>query len=124
MITNITPAIAAFFTTSLVITRQVSRLREMADEALLSIHRKLIDAEERERTRIARELHDDINQRIALMALDLEQLEQTPSESVAEASSYIQKLVQRLSEIGADLHAISPRNRKLGFAHGTGSSPG
>src|SRR5271154_5086879 len=36
-------AIAAFLTTSLVITRQVSRLREMTDEALLSVHRKLID---------------------------------------------------------------------------------
>jgi signal transduction histidine kinase len=100
-------ATAAFLTTSLVITRQVSRLREMTDKALLSIHRKLIDAEERERTRIARELHDDINQRISLVALDLAQLEQTPSESVAEVSSYIQKVLQRLSEIGADLHAIS-----------------
>jgi signal transduction histidine kinase len=100
-------AIAAFLTTSLVITRQVSRLREMTDEALISIHRKLIDTEERERTRIARELHDDINQRISLVALDLAQLEETPSASVAELSSYIQKLLQRVSEIGADLHTIS-----------------
>src|SRR5277367_1492671 len=54
-------AIAAFLTTSLVITRQVFRLREMTDEALSSVHRKLIEADEREHTRIARELSEDIN---------------------------------------------------------------
>jgi signal transduction histidine kinase len=101
-------AIAAFLTTSLVITRQVSRLREMTNEALSSIHRKLIDAEERERTRIARELHDDINQRISLVALDLAELEeQTLSESDAEVGRQIQKILQRVSTIGADLHSIS-----------------
>lgn len=96
-------AIAAFLTTSLVITRLISKNREMADEATLSVHRKLIDAEERERISIAKEIHDDINQRIALVAFNLEQLEQSPSKS----PRHIRNLWESVSEIGADLHSIS-----------------
>jgi PAS domain S-box-containing protein len=42
-----------------------------ANEALESIGGKLIEAQEKERRRIARELHDDICQRLALLALEL-----------------------------------------------------
>ena len=48
-------AIVAFLTTSLVITRLVSRVRKLADEALSSVSHKVIEAEERERQRIARD---------------------------------------------------------------------
>ncbi len=51
--------------------------RKLADEALTSMSRKLIEAHEEERTWIARELHDDINQRIALMAIELDRWNQT-----------------------------------------------
>jgi signal transduction histidine kinase len=105
-------AITVFLATSLVITRLVTKLRKMTDEAVSSVHRKLIDAEERERSRVARELHDDISQRIALVAFGLDQLrelEQSPSKSAAEVSNCIQELWQRVSEIGADLHAVSHR---------------
>lgn len=107
-------AITAFLTVSVVIARLVSRLRKMADDALSSVHRKLIDAEEREYTRIAKELNEDINQRVALVAFGLEQLgeqEHTPSESVTEVSGHTRELWQRVSDIGADLHAISHRLR-------------
>lgn len=67
-------AITAFLITSLVIARLVSKLREMRDEALSSVNRKLIEAEERERTRIGKELDDNICQRMTLLALQLEQL--------------------------------------------------
>jgi signal transduction histidine kinase len=105
-------AIIAFLTTSVVIVRLVSKLRKMVEDARFSVHRKLIDAEEREYTRIARELNEDINQRIALVAFGLEQLgEHAPSESVAEGNEHARELWQRVSEIGADLHAISHRLR-------------
>ena len=47
--------------------------RKQAEEALLGMSRKLIEAHEQERTRIGRELHDDIVQRLALLAVQLEQ---------------------------------------------------
>jgi signal transduction histidine kinase len=43
----------------------------------------LIEAQEQERHRIARELDDDINKRLAMLALDLEQMQDSPSESGA-----------------------------------------
>ena len=35
--------------------------RKLAEEALSSVGRRLIEAQEQERTWIARELHDDVN---------------------------------------------------------------
>ncbi len=50
--------------------------RKRGEEALASVSRRLIEAQEQERARIARELHDDIVQRLALIAVELEKLHQ------------------------------------------------
>lgn len=47
--------------------------RQRASEALSTIGRRLIEAHEQERTWIGRELHDDISQRLAMLALELNQ---------------------------------------------------
>lgn len=83
--------------------------RKLADEALSNVSRRLIEAHEEERTRIARELHDDINQRLALLEIELEQLEATPLGLSAEASLHLQAFRQRLSEVASDVQAISHR---------------
>jgi signal transduction histidine kinase len=67
-------AVAAFLITSVIIAGLVSRLRMMREAALSSVNRKLIDAEERVRGRIGKELHDDIEQRLALLAITAAQL--------------------------------------------------
>ncbi len=46
--------------------------RKLAEEALARMGRRLIEAHEQERTWIARELHDDVLQRMALLMIDLE----------------------------------------------------
>ena len=57
--------------------------RKRAEEALASVSRRLIEAQEQERSRIGRELHDDIGQRLALLGIELDQLQQTPPDSPA-----------------------------------------
>ncbi len=52
--------------------------RKLAEAALSNVSRKLIEAQEQERTRIGRELHDDIGQRLALLAVELQQLREHP----------------------------------------------
>ena len=47
--------------------------RKKAEAALTDLSGRLINAQEEERRRIARELHDDLNQRLALLAIGLEQ---------------------------------------------------
>ena len=98
-------AIAAFLITSLLIAQLVSRLRRMAEEALSSVDRRLIDAEEQERTRIARELHDDIGQRIALLTVELEQFDSP--DLPADVCGCIGELRKRSAEIATDIQTLS-----------------
>jgi signal transduction histidine kinase len=83
--------------------------RKFAEEALASVSRRLIEAQEEERAWIARELHDDINQRIALLANQLEQWAQHSSNSVVEVTDHIRRACQDVSKLGTDIQALSHR---------------
>jgi PAS domain S-box-containing protein len=83
--------------------------RKQAEEALASVSHKLIEAQEKERTRIARELHDDINQQVALAAVELEGLQQSNPNLDSEARRLMKALVKRISDIGMEVQAISHR---------------
>jgi PAS domain S-box-containing protein len=83
--------------------------RKLAEQTLSNVSSRLIEAQEQERTRIARELHDDINQRIALLTIELEGLKHHSPDSTPEGRSRIQKIVERTKEINKDVHAISHR---------------
>jgi PAS domain S-box-containing protein len=77
--------------------------RKEAEDALSAMTRKLIEAQEQERARIGRELHDDINQRLAMLSVELEQLQLAPS----EAPRRVQELRKRVTEISNDVQALS-----------------
>jgi signal transduction histidine kinase len=83
--------------------------RKLAEEALSTMSRRLIEAQEEERTWIARELHDDFNQRIALLAVNLASLKQTLPASAVELNSRIGKAYDLVSELGSDIQALSHR---------------
>ena len=70
---------------------------------------RLIEAQDEERKRIAREIHDDYSQRIAMVAMDLENLAENVGESSGETSQQFHELFDRISELGADLHSLSHR---------------
>jgi PAS domain S-box-containing protein len=82
---------------------------KLAEEALATVSRRLIEAHEEERTRIARELHDDLNQQIALLAVELEQCGQCVPESAVDVQGYIHHACRRLSDIGKEVQALSHR---------------
>jgi PAS domain S-box-containing protein len=92
----------------LIFAEEITR-RKQADEALASVSHKLIEAQEKERTRIARELHDDINQRLALLAVELEQLQQNNPGADGEVRRRMIDLVRHITEIGMGVQAISHR---------------
>jgi signal transduction histidine kinase len=77
--------------------------RKRAEESLSGMTRKLIEAQEQERARIGRELHDDINQRLAMLAVELGQLEENPS----EVRSRVQELRRQTTELSNDVQAFS-----------------
>jgi len=82
---------------------------KLAEESLASMGRRLIEAHEEERTWIARELHDDVNQRIALVAIELERWSQHLPESAADLHDHIHHARQRLSDVSKDIQALSHR---------------
>jgi signal transduction histidine kinase len=83
------------------------RLREPA-HAVHELSRRLILAQEEERRRIARELHDHLNQQLALLAIDLQQLAMSTSTSAA-LTARLDELWQRTNEISSEVHGLSHR---------------
>ena len=95
--------------------------RKLAEEALSSVNGRLIEAQESERARIARDLHDDIGQRLAVLAMALEQVRGLlPDSSGGEAAGVLDTLQTQTGEIIADVQTLShelhpPRLLHLGI---------
>jgi PAS domain S-box-containing protein len=81
--------------------------RKKAEEALSGMTRKLVEAQEQERTRIARELHDDINQRLALLALELNQLREKHNDLPSEARDHVFELQLMTADLCSRVYALS-----------------
>ncbi len=81
--------------------------RKRAEIALRELSGRLIHAQEEERGRIARELHDDVSQRLALLGIELEQLGQQSAPSAAQLSARTHGLWKTVRDISADIHNLS-----------------
>lgn len=81
--------------------------KKCAEEQLQELSGRLINAHEEERSRIARELHDDLNQRLALLSIEIEQYGQHLPTSAYEHSQRMQDIWARAQEISADVHRMS-----------------
>ena len=94
----------------LAIYLQHSRKRlVLAEERQRNLSGMLIDAEEKERSRVASELHDDFSQRLALIALKLDSVAETVSPLSKEADGQIHEILDSVTEVGTDLHTLSHR---------------
>lgn len=83
------------------------RRRRQAEEAVRDLNRRLVDAQEEERRRLGRELHDDVTQRLASLSIDVARLDLDLGESaVAPQVRAIQEGLSRASE---DAHALAYR---------------
>ena len=79
----------------------------LAEEMLHNLSRRLIEAQEQERRRIARDLHDDINQRLALLGVKIGALKRHLPLSEKEMLERLRDLSDRTSDIANGIHAIS-----------------
>jgi PAS domain S-box-containing protein len=83
--------------------------RNHAEQSLVSMTRKLIEAQEQERARIGRELHDDIGQRLALLALDIDMLRDqnqfTRPRSLGDLRTQVDEITRDIQSLSHDLHA-------------------
>jgi PAS domain S-box-containing protein len=81
--------------------------RKEAEEALSGMTRKLVEAQEQERTRIGRELHDDITQRLVMLAIEIEQAREHPLGTSLGAQGQAHQLSGKVKEIATDIQVLS-----------------
>jgi PAS domain S-box-containing protein len=80
--------------------------RKRAEQAVADMTRKLIEVQEEERARIARELHDDVAQQLALLSVELDRWSQKLSEK-SEVQDPLVHARERIGEITKDVQALS-----------------
>jgi len=71
------------------------------------LSRKLIEAQEQERARIARELHDDIGQRLALLAVGFDQIQQDTPALPRKALNQMIELRKQTVDLSTDVQTMS-----------------
>jgi PAS domain S-box-containing protein len=83
--------------------------RKLADQERNELSGRLINAQEQERSRLARELHDDFSQRLALLAVGLENVAKMIEVSPKAAIARVRELRNTVSSIAEDMHSLSHR---------------
>lgn len=76
-------------------------------QARVQLSGLLINAQEQERASIARELHDHINQRLALLAIEIQQFESSARSLSKQEETELEHLWDLTNEISHDVQALS-----------------
>ncbi|MGC2526978.1 MAG: PAS domain S-box protein [Candidatus Acidiferrum sp.] len=102
----------AFFDAQGSLLRMVSLVadvseRKLTEETFSRFSRRLIQAHEQERTRVAAELHDDLSQRMALLQVGLGQFEQDVPGLSSHARNQLHNIAKEATKVSSGLHAIS-----------------
>ena len=81
--------------------------RRLAEQAMVDMSRKLIAIQEEERTRIARDLHDDINQRLALLAIETDTLKDNLSTCADDIARRLTDIREGIVEVSTEVQSLS-----------------
>jgi len=81
--------------------------QKQIEESLRALSARLLTTQEEERSRIARELHDDFNQRLAILAMDIERLAGQQPAARKDLSDGLESLLRRTKELSSDVHRLS-----------------
>ena len=117
----------AFFDKQRTMVRMVGMVsdvsaRKCAEKELSNLSARFVTAQEEERTRIARELHDDLSQRLALVAVTLESLGQNLPKGKSQITAALHNLWYRVGEISSDVHQLSRRLHPSTLGLGLGAA--
>lgn len=81
--------------------------RLLAESTARHLAGRLINAQEEERSRVARDLHDDITQRLACLSIDVARVQRAAVDSHFAAS--LKEMGEDLVRLSEDVHAIAYR---------------
>jgi signal transduction histidine kinase len=88
-------------------SRESERMLRQNESDLRELAGRLIYAQEEERSRIARELHDDLAQRLAVFAIDVGRLEQQLMDPPAPFREELHEMKNGIVRISQDIHSLS-----------------
>jgi signal transduction histidine kinase len=88
-------------------SRESERMLRQNESDLRRLAGRLIYAQEEERSRIARELHDDLAQRLAVVAIDVGRLEQQLMDPPAPFREELHEMKNGIVRISQDIHSLS-----------------
>ncbi len=83
--------------------------RKRAEESLAKLGGQLIEAQEKERRRIARELHDDVCQRLSLLCAELEEQLQLSGDSQSPNKRKAEEMLEKVVGLTNDVNMLSHR---------------
>jgi len=83
--------------------------RKAARVALSNLSHRLMETQEMERSRIAKQVEDDIGQRVALLTIDLDGLVQTLPGGSPQVQVRVDQVRSRADDLANHLHALSRR---------------
>jgi PAS domain S-box-containing protein len=81
--------------------------QKQAREAMEKVSGQLIEAQEKERRRLARELHDDICQRLAMLSLKIEKAMRAASKGDVSTADRLNEVWQQCSNLAGDVQSMS-----------------
>jgi PAS domain S-box-containing protein len=81
--------------------------QKLAHEALEKVGGRLIEAQEEERRRIARELHDDISQKLALLSMEIAGVQGSEYASSEGTKERLEEIRQHCSDVADDVQSLS-----------------
>jgi signal transduction histidine kinase len=82
---------------------------DAAHQKLQELTDRLIDSQEEERKRLARELHDDVTQRMATIAIEAGRLRHVPEDDPVQWRAGLERLQQQMARLSDDIHGLSRR---------------
>jgi signal transduction histidine kinase len=91
---------------TIVVHRDITE-RKLTEESIRDLSSRLIHAQEEERSRIARELHDDISQQLVLLGIEIQLVEEAIPETAASLRASLKEIWKRTHETAQDVQRIS-----------------
>lgn len=103
-------AAAAAFALQGLLIFALLRARQRRQRLVQQLHRlssELITSQEKERSRVARDLHDDVGQQLALLSIELDQLRLAAGAEPGTVAARLGTVASRANAIALDVHDIA-----------------